>query len=231
MTHDATSLVTLAAPGASPGVALLLLAGVALAGLLLDQRHRRGWFLRGDELPRRTVPRYCLASATVVVTVLLVHALPHHTATARAVLALHLLVAVVTLALAAVDVAVHRLPDVLTLPLAATVLLGFGVLAATSAPQAGRRALAAGLLVPALVLGLTLVIGGLGLGDVKVLCPLSAVLGWHGWGTVLLGLALAWCLAGSVALVALLTGRARRDTPLPLGPFLGLGTLLAVLAV
>lgn len=231
MSHLRRSVLVPAAPvPVTVGSPVLLLAVAVLVGLVLEHRHRRGWYLRPEEIPRRTVPRYSLASATVVVTGLLLHALPHDTPAACAALALHLLVAVGTLALAAVDVTVHRLPDVLTLPLGAATMLGFGVLAATAAPQAGLRALAAGAIVPALVLAVTLTLGGIGLGDVKLLCPLAAVLGWHGWACVATGLVLAWCLAGAAALRWLLAGRARRDTPVPLGPFLGLGALLAVLA-
>ncbi|GAB49248.1 peptidase A24 family protein [Mobilicoccus pelagius NBRC 104925] len=218
-------------------MALLVLTLALVAGIALERRHRRGRHLRPEEIPVRRVPTGTITTATVVVTGLLLDTLPHDTPAARVALGLHLVVAVAGVAACVVDAAVHRLPDTITIPLAGVTIVGFATLGAvaaatsqeTAALDAGR-ALLAGLAAPVVFLLLTLTIGGIGLGDAKFACPLGAVLGWHGWGCVVEGFALAWVLAGLTAAWWLLRRRAHRDSPLPLGPFLGAGALLAVLA-
>jgi leader peptidase (prepilin peptidase)/N-methyltransferase len=59
---------------------------------------------------------------------------------------------------------------------------------------------------------------------------LGLALGWLGWGAVVAGFVAAFLLGGLAALTALLILRAGRKTQLPFGPWLALGTLLAVLA-
>ena len=70
--------------------------------------------------------------------------------------------------------------------------------------------------------------GAMGGGDIKLALLLGLCLGWLGFGHVALGLFLGF-LSGSVAGVALLTLRSRgaRDH-FAFGPFLALGTLVAV---
>ena len=224
-------------PPVSLSVTLLVLTLALVAGVVLERWHRRGGHLHPEEIPLRRVPAGTIAAATVVATGLLLDALPHDTPAARVALGLHVVVAVAGVTACAVDVAVHRLPDTITLPLAAATLVGFLTLATVAActsqetaALAAGRAVLAGLVAPAVFLLLTLTIGGIGLGDAKFACPLGAVLGWHGWGCVVEGFALAWVLAGLTAAWWLLRRRARPDSPLPLGPFLGVGALLAVLA-
>lgn len=66
--------------------------------------------------------------------------------------------------------------------------------------------------------------GGLGLGDVKLAVALGV---WLGWADMLLCLLLSACSGLLYGSVLLLRQRIRRDTPLPFGPFLALGALLA----
>ncbi|WP_312718965.1 A24 family peptidase [Mobilicoccus sp.] len=210
-------------------VAAVVLA--ALTGVGLESCHRRGTHLRAGEVPRRRLPAGALLVPTVATAAWFALVLPHDTVTERLVLGLHLLVGVATVALAGIDVAVHRLPDTLTVPLTGTVLVAFGLTATGllgPGGEAGRRALLAGVVASLSLLVAALVLGGIGLGDVKLACPLGAVLGWHGWDVLLTGAALAWLLAALVALCALVRGAAHRGTAIPLGPFLGLGALLAV---
>ena len=69
---------------------------------------------------------------------------------------------------------------------------------------------------------------GLGLGDVKLGAVLGFALGFLGWPALVAGVVLPHLINGPAALVLLLARRARRRTPLPFGPALLVGALLAV---
>ncbi|MDG4821862.1 A24 family peptidase [Asanoa sp. WMMD1127] len=131
-----------------------------------------------------------------------------------------------------VDLAVHRLPDRLTLPAAGGVVLLSGA-AAFVAGGPWWRPTAAGVLVAAFFAATTFVLGrrGFGLGDAKLALSCAALLGWFGWGAVLLGL-LAGLLASALVSIGLLAaGRVRWSSHLPFGPFLVTGTVLALILV
>ncbi len=134
--------------------------------------------------------------------------------------------------LAFVDGAVRRLPDALTLRMGLGTALLLGVAAfAAGAPGALPRclwvALAAGALfeVPAWF-------GLLGGGDGKLALVLGALLGRYGWGAAFAALFLASATAGAWGIARALAAWARRrparGIELPFGPFMLLGTLLAV---
>ncbi|MEV4753684.1 A24 family peptidase [Micromonospora sp. NPDC049559] len=133
-----------------------------------------------------------------------------------------------------VDVAVHRLPDRLTYGAAAGTwgLLGLAAWTAGGDGRAWVRAVLAGAGVALLFAASTLLLGrrGFGLGDAKLALSGAALLGWYGWGAVLLGLLLAFAGSAVVSLVLLATGRIRWSGHLPFGPFLIFG-VLAVLAL
>jgi len=141
-----------------------------------------------------------------------------------------LLVAGLGLLLAPIDLAVLRLPDRLvgtafagTAAVLLAAAIGTGNYAALLRAALAGAALAGGYLILALLPG-----GHLGLGDVKLAGVLGLLLGWLGWPYVLFGALLPHLLNGPVALVLLLSGRARRGSALPLGPALLAGALLAV---
>ncbi|MDD3315329.1 MAG: prepilin peptidase [Syntrophaceticus sp.] len=68
--------------------------------------------------------------------------------------------------------------------------------------------------------------GGMGGGDIK----LAAVTGlFLGWPLAPLGLFLGACVGGIVAIILLLSGLRGRKDPLPFGPFIALGTVIAFL--
>ncbi|POX53449.1 A24 family peptidase [Streptomyces sp. Ru72] len=148
----------------------------------------------------------------------------------RPELAVWLLLAPVGVLLTLVDFRVQRLPDVLTLPLAcaAPALLG---LAALAPEHAGRWRTA---LLGALVLGgayfLLFLLNphGLGFGDVKLAPGLGAVLGWYGWGTVVLGTFAGFLFGGLYGLGLVLARRAGRRTTIPFGPFLIAGAFVGL---
>ncbi len=132
--------------------------------------------------------------------------------------------------LAAVDIAVLRLPDLLLLPTVGAVVALFGAaVAVTADPVPMFRAVSAAALLGAVYALLALLPGNaLGFGDVKLAALLGAPLGWLGWSTVLRGAVLPVVLGGLGALALLATGRIRRSAPIPFGPALVGGFLLAI---
>ncbi|MGV9276409.1 prepilin peptidase [Streptomyces griseosporeus] len=149
----------------------------------------------------------------------------------RPELAVWLLLAPVGVLLTVVDVRVQRLPDALTLPLAAAAL-GLLGLAAFAPEHAGRWPTA---LYGALALGggyfllFFLNPGGMGFGDVKLALGAGAVLGWYGWGTVLLGTFAGFACGALYGGALVVAGRAGRRTAIPFGPFMVAGVFVGVL--
>lgn len=134
--------------------------------------------------------------------------------------------------LAAIDRDVHRLPDALTLPaypVALVALAGCAWSVGDWAPF--LRALLAG---PALAVTFATLarLGpggpGFGLGDVKLAGVLGLVLGWFGWGHVLLGGYASVLTGGLYAGWLILRRRLDYRGQLAFGPFLGLGAVLAL---
>ncbi|MCF3125381.1 prepilin peptidase [Streptomyces arenae] len=169
-------------------------------------------------------------SATVVVTALVCAALAAATG-ARPELGVWLLLAPFGVLLAVVDFTVHRLPDVLTLPLAGAALALLG--GAALLPEHGGAWL--GALYGALALaGAYFVLflinpNGMGFGDVKLALSLGAVLGWYGWGVLLLGTFAGFVLASLYGLGLVAARRAGRKTAIPFGPFLVSGAFVGLL--
>ncbi|MGA4840271.1 prepilin peptidase [Streptomyces sp. G45] len=133
--------------------------------------------------------------------------------------------------LAVVDMAVMRLPDVVTLPLAALAVALLGVAAALpghagSWPGAllGALTLSAGFFVLFLINP-----DGMAFGDVKLALCLGTVLGWYGWGVVLLGTFAGFVLAALYGGWLVVVRGAGRRTSIAFGPFLLAGALTGVL--
>ncbi|WP_240619612.1 A24 family peptidase [Blastococcus sp. TF02-8] len=68
----------------------------------------------------------------------------------------------------------------------------------------------------------------LGMGDVKLVALLGLVLGWIGWGAVLLGAYAGFVVQAVVALALLATRRVGRRTQLPLGPAMLVGAGIVI---
>ncbi|HEY9378487.1 MAG TPA: prepilin peptidase [Jiangellaceae bacterium] len=143
-----------------------------------------------------------------------------------------LAVGALAVALAYVDLREHRLPD----PLMAAALAAGGVLLAGAAMLTGDWAgYGRGWLVAVVMFGAFLGLAllrpaDLGMGDVKLAGVLGLMLGWLGWTVAVLGAFLGFLLGGLAGLVLLLAGRAGRRTPIPFGPFMLLGALIAIAA-
>jgi leader peptidase (prepilin peptidase)/N-methyltransferase len=143
----------------------------------------------------------------------------------------YLVLAIAGAALGVIDARTHRLPNALVFPLAwaTAALLGAAALG-TGAWETLGRAVLGGLAFFALYQTLYLVAprGGIGYGDVKLALSLGAVLTWHSWATLLVGIFAAHILAGVVATVLLLGRRAGWKTGIAFGPYLLLGTAVAL---
>lgn len=140
--------------------------------------------------------------------------------------------AVITVALAAIDLEHRRLPDALTLP-------AYPVLAVAIAIQGGVEQewwiLARALIGAAILGGVYFALWfaypkGMGFGDVKAAGMLGLALGAVGWGAVAVG-AIAGPLIGGVAGVAvMIRTRRTRGVTIPYGPWLIAGAWLGILA-
>jgi leader peptidase (prepilin peptidase) / N-methyltransferase len=136
-------------------------------------------------------------------------------------------------ALTFIDLDVHRLPDLIVLPsypIAFVLLLVPTVV--TGQWGALLRAALAGLALYAVYLVLALVSpggGGLGFGDVKLAGVLGLLLGWLGWGTVIVSVLAAFVIGGVIALLLLVLGRASRSSHIAFGPSMILGAWLALM--
>jgi leader peptidase (prepilin peptidase)/N-methyltransferase len=134
--------------------------------------------------------------------------------------------------LGAVDLASHRLPDRVTYPAAAFCAAAFLVDAAV---LDSWGALVRSLAAAAIAFGVPYAVAAiapaaLGFGDVKLLGLLGLLLGWFGWGVLLVGVFLGLLVGAVVSLALLATRRAGWRTALPFGPPLLLGAVLALLA-
>ena len=126
--------------------------------------------------------------------------------------------------LAAIDLEFRLLPNRIILPATAAVLALMAVIEPSLAPEHVLAAVGAGafLLVAALLRR-----GALGMGDVKLAILVGAMLG----GSVLTALIVGF---GAVAIVGVglmaRSGRKALRTDVPLGPFLALGAIVALVA-
>lgn len=124
-------------------------------------------------------------------------------------------------AAATFDLIERRIPNRVTIPAALSLLVVWAVTGARPG------LIAAGLVVAAVLLALGLIKpDAIGMGDAK----LALVVALGLMDKALMGLAWGLVLAAIFAVVPLWPGRARWKNSVPLGPFLGVGALIAVIA-
>jgi len=133
------------------------------------------------------------------------------------------------LALSVIDVEHHRLPVRVVYP---TAVLTIGLLALAAAADDAWAQLLRALLCGVAAWACLAVIHfvsprGLGWGDVRLAFLLGTALGFLGGWVAFLGFLLAF-LIGSIVGIALVVARHGRRDPIPFGPFLALGTVLAL---
>jgi leader peptidase (prepilin peptidase)/N-methyltransferase len=134
--------------------------------------------------------------------------------------------------LACTDLAVQRLPD----PLTGAAYAGTAVLLLAAAAVGGTwaalvRALLGGLALAGFYLLLMVISpSGMSLGDVKLAASLGTLLAWFGWRLLLAGGFAGFLLGGVFAGALLVSRRAGRKQPIPFGPFMIAGAVLAVVA-
>lgn len=143
------------------------------------------------------------------------------------------LVAVVLVALAAIDLDVHRLPDRVTQPLLVGTALGVGVVALVNRDLAsGQRAVIAGLVLAACYFVLAFVGGGagMGFGDVKLAPTLGLLLGYHSWSHVVVGTTLAFLTGTTWGLALIVMRRGGLRSAFAFGPHMIAGALVLLMA-
>jgi leader peptidase (prepilin peptidase)/N-methyltransferase len=136
----------------------------------------------------------------------------------------------VGVALGAIDLDTHRLPNALTLPSypVAGVLLLLPALADGLWDQYLRAWLGAVALYGFYFVLVLVYPKGMGFGDVKLAGVLGLYLGWLGWGVLVVGGFLGFLLGAVVGGALMVVRRAGRKSKIPFGPFMLVGTLLAV---
>jgi leader peptidase (prepilin peptidase)/N-methyltransferase len=206
-------LVELATAALFAVVAGLTVRGTATAGLATSGPASSGLVTTGPDLAAAS-----RASTPTAVTVI-------------ALVALLYLMAI-SIALALIDVQVHRLPNAIVLPaypvLAALLVAGSAVSGDWTA--LGRAGIGLVVLGGAYLLLALAVPGGMGLGDVKLAGVLGMVLAYLGWGPLAVGASAAFLLGGTFAIGLLVSGRARRGSGVPFGPWMLGGAWLGVFA-
>ncbi len=71
---------------------------------------------------------------------------------------------------------------------------------------------------------------GMGFGDVRLSFVLGVALGWLSWGHIFLGLFLGFLLGAVVGTFLIATRLRTRKQPVPFGPFMAAGALIAIFA-
>ncbi|WP_334142831.1 prepilin peptidase [Rhabdothermincola sp.] len=148
----------------------------------------------------------------------------------------YLLLFAVLLTVSVIDIELYRLPDLIVLPtLAISLVLIVVVSIMDGAAEQIRYALVgAAMYFGFLLLAHLVYPRGMGFGDVKLAAVMGLYVGWLGSSTMTaIGLVL-WAMllgfiGGAIVGMVMLAVR-RRSQPIPFGPFLALGTIIAVLA-
>jgi leader peptidase (prepilin peptidase)/N-methyltransferase len=135
-----------------------------------------------------------------------------------------------SVALTGIDIDTHRLPNAIVLPmypvLAALLVAAsavYGEFSQLLQAAIGGAALFAAYLVLALVRP-----GGMGFGDVKLAGVIGMVLGFFGWGTLIVGAFAAFLLGGLFGIALLILRRADRKSGIPFGPWMLAGAWLGI---
>jgi leader peptidase (prepilin peptidase)/N-methyltransferase len=141
-----------------------------------------------------------------------------------------LYLAAISIALTMIDLELKRLPNAITLP-SYPIVAALLTLAALADGEAGLlwRSAMCGVALYALYFLLMIINPrGMGFGDVKLAGILGLYLGWFGWQHAIVGAFLGFLVGGLVGIGLMFAGRAGRKTQIPFGPFMIIGTWLAL---
>lgn len=138
----------------------------------------------------------------------------------------------VAVALAFIDIDTHTLPNVIVLPSYPVILV---LLSGASALEGDWWALIRAVIAGAVLWVFYFILavawpGGMGFGDVKLAGVVGIVLGWLGWGAVVVGGFGAFIFGGIASAVLMAMGRVGRKDGVPFGPWLLLGGFLGIFA-
>ena len=148
----------------------------------------------------------------------------------RAVVPAYCILMAVLVAQTWIDLRTQRLPREITytgLVLGAVALV-VGSVAIDEPQRISMAALGAAIALAAIWLIRTASKGGLGDGDVRLAPLLGLYLGWLNPGIVLVGLFFGFIAGAVVGVTMMATDHAGRRTAIPFGPFLALGTVVAI---
>ena len=227
-------------PQAAPWWVVIVLAvlgagvGAWLTRVLVDARYRNPQE-RDRPLPRHTWWLACAVALAWASLTFRVGGQDFHVVGNEqwSLLPAYLYLGAIGAVLTLIDLDVHRLPDLIVLPsypIAFVLLLVPAVV--TGQWGALLRAVLAGLVLFVVYLVLALVSpggGGLGFGDVKLAGVLGLLLGWLGWGPVIVSVLAAFVIGGVIALILLLARRASRSSHIAFGPSMILGAWVALM--
>ena len=139
--------------------------------------------------------------------------------------------AVVSSVLVLIDLDTRKLPDVIVVPSygVGLVLLGLACVfgadwSALLRAVVGMAAMYAAYWVIRLIRP-----DGMGGGDVKLAGVAGLYLGWLGWGPLAVGWLAAFLLGGGFGVALIASGRAKRGTEIPFGPWLLAGAWMGIL--
>ena len=135
------------------------------------------------------------------------------------------------LLLSVIDIERFLLPNVIVYPLTlvTAALLVIASLVDDDGSALLRAIVASAVTGAAFALLHRLFPAGLAAGDVKLAVVLGLGTGWLGWGEVFLAFFVAFVLGAFVAGALVVSRRRHRSDPVPFGPFLAAGTLVAIL--
>lgn len=142
----------------------------------------------------------------------------------------YLYFAALSTALGFVDLQTHRLPNPWTLsayPITLALLL-LPALAEQRWTDLWRAVLGGAALFAVFAVLHLINPAGMGLGDVKLAGSMGMLLGWLSWSALAVGAFLGFVLGAVVGLILMAAGRAGRKSALPFGPFMLIGSWVAI---
>jgi leader peptidase (prepilin peptidase)/N-methyltransferase len=142
----------------------------------------------------------------------------------------YLYFASISVALTAIDLDTHKLPNAIVLPayIVVAVLLVAASIVYGDYSQLLRAAIGGAVLFAAYLAMALLYPGGMGFGDVKLAGVIGLLLGFLGWGTLIVGAFSAFLLGGLFGIALLLVRKANRKSGIPFGPWMLAGAWLGI---